>query len=98
MPDSWQVQVYEQQKLVFTADCPTPVEFGRQSEGEGAPYLKKIEGSRCRIVMARLDEKVVSRKHLSAEPLPDGRLRLTNLSRNVPVRPTARPPSATAVS
>jgi sigma-B regulation protein RsbU (phosphoserine phosphatase) len=81
-----QVRVYEQQRLVYSAKCCGPVELGRQSEGEGKPYLRTEQAGHWRIVLAGIDESSVSRKHLFAEPLPDGRVRLTNQSKKLPVR------------
>jgi sigma-B regulation protein RsbU (phosphoserine phosphatase) len=86
VPAAWRIRVYEDQRLVYTAECPGPVELGRQSEGEGRPYLGRAEAGYWRVVMARLDEQAVSRKHLWAEPLADGRIRLTNQSAKLPVR------------
>jgi sigma-B regulation protein RsbU (phosphoserine phosphatase) len=82
----WQILVYEHQDIVYEVECSGPVELGRQDEGEGAPFWGKAEGGRFRIVLARLDERSVARKHLSVEPLPDGRVRLTNQSRKVAVQ------------
>jgi sigma-B regulation protein RsbU (phosphoserine phosphatase) len=83
----WQIRVYEPQQRapVFSTACPGPVELGRQSEGEGRPYLARQEADHLRIVLARLDERDVSKQHLRAEPLPDGRVHLTNLSRKLRV-------------
>ena len=79
------IQVYERQELVHTTECPGLVELGRQAEGEGHPYLSYQEGNRWRIVVARLDEKLVSRRYVAAELLEGGRARVTNLTRNVPI-------------
>ncbi len=43
------------------------------------------EGDRRRVVVARLDEVLVSRRWLVAEPLTEGRARIANLSRGLPV-------------
>jgi sigma-B regulation protein RsbU (phosphoserine phosphatase) len=79
------IQVYEKQELVHSVECPGSAELGRQAEGEAGPYLTRQEGDRWRVVIARLDEVLVSRRFLAAEPLTAGRARLTNLSRNLPV-------------
>jgi sigma-B regulation protein RsbU (phosphoserine phosphatase) len=75
------IQVHEGERLVHSAECPGAVEMGRQAENEGAPYLTRQEGNRWRVVIARLEEVVVSRRCLTAEPLGAGRVRLTNLGR-----------------
>src|SRR5262249_42730852 len=82
----WRIRVYEHQRLAYTGESPGPVELGRQSEGEGRPYLGTPEDGCWRVVLARLDEDAVSRKHVRAEPLPDGRVRLTNQSKKLPIR------------
>jgi adenylate cyclase len=82
----WQIRVYEKQQLVYAEEGAGPLELGRQeSEHEAGPYTTKTEGGRRRIVIARLDEDTVSRQHALLEPLAEGRLRLTNLSRKLPV-------------
>src|SRR6478609_184329 len=75
------IQVYEGQQLVHSVECPGAVEMGRQAENEGGPYLLRQEGSRWRLVIARLEEVLVSRRCLVAEALPAGRVRVTNLGR-----------------
>jgi sigma-B regulation protein RsbU (phosphoserine phosphatase) len=76
------IQVYEDQQLVHSVECPGTVELGRQAEGEGGPYLTQQQGDRWRVVVARLDEVAVSRHYLLIEPLATGRARVTNLSRS----------------
>jgi phosphoserine phosphatase RsbU/P len=79
------IQVYEKQHLVHSVECPGAVELGRQAEGEAGPYLTQQEGDRRRVVVARLDEILVSRRWLVAEPLAAGRARIANVSRGLPV-------------
>jgi adenylate cyclase len=85
MSAPWQLRIYETQKLVHTLDGDGPVVLGRQAVGEAGPFNETRDGSTRRLVIARLDEDTVSRKHLRIEPLPDGRLRLSNLSQKLPV-------------
>ncbi len=80
-----QILVYENQQLVHTTKCSGVVELGRQSEGEEGPYMSRQEGNRWRVVIAPLDDKRVSRRFLSVEPLWTGNVRITNLSRS-PIR------------
>src|SRR5262245_53811797 len=75
------IQVYEGQRLVYSADCPGAVELGRQAENEEGPYLLRQEGNRSRLVVARLDAVHVPRRYLAAEALAAGRVRITNLGR-----------------
>jgi adenylate cyclase len=86
MSEPCQLQVYDGHQPVYSADLTGPAELGRQNKGEQAPYcqLQTVEG--CRIVLARLDEDMISRRHLRIEPLPEGRVRLTNLSQRQAVR------------
>lgn len=79
------IRVYERQQPVYTEDFTGPVELGRQSDANEQPYSKRLDNGRWRAVIARLNEDTISRKHVLLEPLGTGRLRLTNLSSNVPV-------------
>lgn len=89
MPVSWQVRVFDDRHLVHTADVQGPVELGRATDKEPPPYhsSSNIAGV-CRVVIARLDETSISRKHLYAELLPNERAKLKNLSTSLPVRLT----------
>jgi adenylate cyclase len=82
MSDPWQIRLYEQQKLVYTADLTGPAELGRQETSEEAIYSHHpVE----RVVIAHKDEKYVSRKHALLEPLAGGGFRLTNLSKELSI-------------
>jgi sigma-B regulation protein RsbU (phosphoserine phosphatase) len=78
--------VYEQQRLVYSTECPGPLELGRQKEGEGEPFRVTETGGRRRVVLARLGETGVPRNYVLAEPLADDRVRLTNLNPRQAVR------------
>jgi adenylate cyclase len=80
------VRVYEDQRLAHAEDCDGAVELGRQGEGDGKPYSRQAERGRCRLVIAPRDERTVSRRHALLEPLAGGKVRLTNLSKTLPVR------------
>jgi phosphoserine phosphatase RsbU/P len=75
------IQVYDGQQQVYSVDCPGAVELGRQAENEEGPYQLRREGSRSRLVVARLDAVHVPRRYLAAEALAAGRVRITNLGR-----------------
>ena len=82
-----QIRVYDQKQLVYTMELDRPAELGRQSDRNEVAYSHQIEGDHYRVVIARLDEPMaVSRKHVRLEPLPGGKIRLTNLSKNSAVR------------
>src|SRR5690242_10474640 len=86
MAEPWQIRVYEKQQLVYSGDLDGPTELGRQGEGTERIFSRRLEGGRCRLVIAGRDEDSVSRKHALLEPLARGRLRVTNLSAKVPIR------------
>jgi adenylate cyclase len=86
MAEPWQIRVYEKQQLVYSGDLEGPTELGRQGEGTERIFSRRLEGGRCRLVIAGRDEDSVSRKHALLEPLAKGRLRVTNLSAKVPIR------------
>ncbi len=87
MTTTWQLRIYERQRLVSESEMDGPVELGRQSEGEEGPYaIKRSESGLWRVVIARLNENTVPRKHALAEPLPGGRARVTALSHRVAVQ------------
>ena len=80
MNESWQIRIYEQQKLVCTIEVAGPAELGRQRSEDESLYSHHFIAGRRRIVIAPKDEKTVSRQHALLEPLAEGGFRLTNLS------------------
>jgi adenylate cyclase len=86
MTEPWQLKVYDGQQLVYTANLTGPAVLGRQSKGEAAPYFHGPDADGWRVVLARFDEDVVSRRQLRVEPLGGSRVRLTNLSQKQTVR------------
>jgi adenylate cyclase len=89
MTAAFQLQVIdEEKKRVFVHDYSKRVEIGRQDRGEAGPYSQKFETDRWRLVIAPLTEDTVSRHHLSLEPLDDGRFRIRNGSKAIPIRLT----------
>jgi adenylate cyclase len=86
MSPSWTIRVYDKQQLVSDMEVDGPVEVGRQSEGEPEPLaLRRAESGRWRLVIARLDENTVPRRHALVEPLGPQRARVTSLSSRVAV-------------
>jgi adenylate cyclase len=83
--DLWQIQVYDKQQLVFSTDLTGPAELGRQSAPEETVYSQHASSGRQRVVIARKEEKTVSRQHALLEPQADGSFRLTNLSAERPI-------------
>src|SRR5687767_14470735 len=86
MSAAWQLRVYENQRLVHTTEGIGPVELGRQMPGEPGPFSEVRDSLGRRLVIARLDEDTVSRRHVRFDFLPDGRVRLANLSLKLPVQ------------
>ncbi len=86
MTASLEIRIYEDQQLVYSGEADGPVELGRQSEGEEGPYVQRPVADGRRLVIARLDELSISRKHALVEPMSEGRIRLTNLSGILPIR------------
>jgi adenylate cyclase len=66
----------------FETDLTGPLELGRQQEKEGGPYtVLPDSGPGARLVIAwNPEDEHFSRRHLQLQPLPDGRVRVTNLS------------------
>ena len=90
MAAAFQLRVIdEDKKTVFISDYSKRVEIGRQDRGEPGPYNQRFEVDRWRLVVAPLTEDTVSRHHLSLEPLEDGRFRIRNGSKAIPIRLTS---------
>jgi adenylate cyclase len=84
MPDPLPLRILEDDRIVFDGCLVRPLELGRQQAGEPEPYVAlAVAGSGpTRLVVARQEERDnVSRHHTLLEPLPSGRVRLTNRTR-----------------
>jgi adenylate cyclase len=83
MLEPWQLQIFENRKQVFSAELAGPAVLGRQDKGqrEEAPYWKKQDNGVWRIVIAPVEEDVISRKQLLIEPLTRDKIKLTNLGK-----------------
>jgi adenylate cyclase len=80
------IRIYEKKQSLWEEEFDGPVEIGRQTENEEAPYTKKKSASgNWRWIVARVDEDTVSRTHLRIEPLADHRVRLFNLSKKISI-------------
>lgn len=72
-------------RTVFETPLESAIELGRQRQGEPGPFVLLTAGGEdgaSRIVLAGRSAKSFSRRHLVLEPLPDGRVRVINLSRH----------------
>src|SRR5207245_9914166 len=83
---TWQIQVSENDQLVFTGESDSPVELGRQADRSEAPYSLKRIDDHWRVIVACLEEDNVSRRHALVEAEPENYVRLTNLSTQHAVR------------
>ncbi len=86
MPGNCLIKVYDKQNLVFSGDFNQPVELGRQSRMDEKLFTQTVESGHPRVVLARLEEQTVSRKHLLIQPISEDRVRLTNVSSRQAVR------------
>ena len=76
----------EEKRTVFIGEYAKRVDIGRQDRGEPGPYNQRFEADRWRLVIAPLTEDTISRQHLTLEPLSDGKFRIKNGSKAVPIR------------
>lgn len=74
------IQVFHKQRLDFSEGFDAAVELGRQKRPEETPFVKQRDGDGWRIVIARLDEPLISRRHIRLEPLSANRIRVSNVS------------------
>ncbi len=74
------IRVFEQNSQVFAGEFDGVVELGRQIDPTEPVHTGRSQVDRCRLVIARLDEQTVSRRHLEVKELPSGLVRLKNLS------------------
>ena len=74
------IRVFEQNRQVFAGEFDGVVELGRQTDPTEPVHTGRPLLDRGRVVIARLDEQTVSRRHLEVERLPSGHVRLKNLS------------------
>jgi adenylate cyclase len=79
-----QVRVLVDERPVSEGRLTGPLELGRQQTGEPSPYawLPAAGATPARLVIAPQDERDnVSRRHALLEPLPSGRVRVSNRSK-----------------
>ncbi len=74
------IRVFEQDRQVFAGEFDGVVELGRQTDATEPVHTGRPLLDRGRVVIARLDEHTVSRRHLEVLRLPSGLVRLKNLS------------------
>src|SRR5262245_20023464 len=84
MAQTWQMRVYENQQMIHAEEFSGAVEVGRQNAPDELLNSTPLPDGRRRLVVARIDEHTVSRRHVLLEP-HDEELRITNLSAAQPV-------------
>jgi adenylate cyclase len=85
MTEALEYRIYVRQQHVYIAELSGPVELGRQDKGEEAPFHHRAAAQHTRLIVARFDEDTISRKHVHVEPLTDGKIQVTNLSKTLPI-------------
>ena len=84
MSDTLTIRITADGHTTFEGPLSGPLELGRQQAGEPEPYGLEAtdESAPTRLIVARQNEvDNVSRRHAILEPLPSGRVRLTNRSK-----------------
>jgi adenylate cyclase len=74
------LEIYRQDRLVHADEISRPVELGRQQTPREPLFHSQPGENADRLVVAPLEERTVSRRHLLVEPLSFDRLRITNLT------------------
>ena len=64
---SWQIRIYEHQRLVCSEICAGPLELGRQVVGEQGPFTRYAKGPIARLIIAELKVTDISRRHALLE-------------------------------
>lgn len=80
VPARLRVEIYRQDRLVHADEISRPVELGRQQTPREPLFNSQPGESADRLVVAPIEERTVSRRHLLVEPLTFDRLRITNLT------------------
>jgi adenylate cyclase len=88
MPGGVQVLLYDQGDKVAAFTFEKTIELGRQIKSSEVLYTYQANAGPVadRIVVARLTEDSVSKRHARLEPTSAGGVRITNLSRVQPIR------------
>jgi adenylate cyclase len=80
VPAKLRLEIYRQEQLVHADELSRPVELGRQ-QTPSEPLFRSQPGENLdRLVIAPLEERTVSRRHLLVEPLSFDHVRVTNLT------------------
>jgi adenylate cyclase len=82
----FQVFCYRQRQRVLATTLDRPLDIGRQRDGEPAPTVRLERTDHARVILAPIDDVEVSRSHIEIAPAADGKVRIKNLSRSLPIR------------
>lgn len=74
------IEIYRQDRLVHVYQIERPAELGRQQTVREALFSNISGESVDRLIVAPIEERTVSRRHLLVEPLAHDRLRIKNLT------------------
>ncbi|MGH7137191.1 MAG: hypothetical protein ACREHD_15725, partial [Pirellulales bacterium] len=80
MPPLLRLEIYQHGALVHTAEINRPIELGRQESLQEPLFASQPGGAADRLVFAPIEKNTISRRHLRAEPLAEGRVKFTNLA------------------
>jgi len=79
------VLFFHHRKRVFATVLDAALDIGRQRDGEPEPPARVDSAAGARIVLAPMGDVSISRSHVEVAPADDGRVRITNASRALPV-------------
>ncbi|HEX6964143.1 MAG TPA: adenylate/guanylate cyclase domain-containing protein, partial [Lacipirellula sp.] len=80
------VYFYHGRQRILATCLDAAMEIGRQREGEPEPIIRLDHSRGARVILAPLSDVELSRSHVELVPLDNGEVRITNLSRTLPVR------------
>lgn len=74
------LEIYQRGALVHAAEVNRPLELGRQESAQEPLFARQPGSLADRLVFAPLQQNMISRRHLRAEPSGEDRVKLTNLA------------------
>lgn len=77
-PPTLEILVFDDGKLVHTAESAGPIEIGRKRDKAERQFSSTRDGSLTRVVVAPAEDRDVSRHAARVEPLGGGRARVSN--------------------
>ncbi|MCA9259087.1 MAG: hypothetical protein KDA61_07800, partial [Planctomycetales bacterium] len=77
---------YHARRRVLVGVLDTPLEIGRQREGEPTPAVRLDRQDGARIIVAPIDDVEISRSHVGLRPIDEATFEVQNLSRTLPLK------------